>query len=102
AGIPALVNVVHNESNPLIIVMDNKTAAMTGHQPYPGIEKTGRGSKGPKVKIEEVIKACGVKNVKIINQAQDYSDFVKSVKAFLKEEKLTVIIARSPCLRIKK
>jgi len=102
AGIPALVNAVHNESNPLIIVMDNKTAAMTGHQPYPGIEKTGRGEKGPKVKIEKVIKACGVDNLEIINQVKDYSGFIKAVKRFLKEDKLTVIIARSPCLRIKK
>ena len=102
AGIPALVNVVHNQSNPLIIVMDNKTAAMTGHQPYPGIEKTGRGINGPKVKIEKVIKACGVDNLEIKDQKKDYPKFVKTVKKFLKEDKLTVIIARSPCLRIKK
>lgn len=102
AGIPALVNAVHNESNPLIIIMDNKTAAMTGHQPYPGIEKTGRGEKGPKVKIEEVVKACGVDNLEIINEVKDYLGFIKAVKKFLKQDKLTVIIARSPCLRIKK
>jgi len=102
AGIPALINVVHNESNPLVIVMDNKTAAMTGRQPYPGIEKTGRGEKGAKVKIEEIIKACGVNNLEIIDQVKDYSQFVKAVKKFLKQSKLTVIIARHACLRIKK
>ena len=42
AGIPALINIVHNQSNPLIILMDNQITAMTGQQPYPGIAESGR------------------------------------------------------------
>ena len=62
AGIPALINTVFNQSNPLIIVMDNSTTAMTGHQPHPGLKTDS----APVVKIENIVKACGVKNLKII------------------------------------
>jgi indolepyruvate ferredoxin oxidoreductase alpha subunit len=101
AGIPALINIVHNESNPLIILMDNQITAMTGQQPYPGIPDTGRIEKGQKVKLEEIVKACGVKNMKIIEPAEDYKEFVKTVKDFLKKDTVSVIIARRPCIRIK-
>jgi indolepyruvate ferredoxin oxidoreductase alpha subunit len=102
AGIPALINIVHNQSNPLIIVMDNQTTAMTGQQPHPGIKEAGKKEPGIKVKIEEIVKACGVKNLEIINPVKDYQRFVSAIKGFLKKDKLGVIIARSPCIRIKK
>ncbi|MCX6737974.1 MAG: thiamine pyrophosphate-dependent enzyme [Candidatus Parcubacteria bacterium] len=101
AGIPALINIVHNESNPLIILMDNQITAMTGQQPYPGIPDTGRKEKGQKVKLEEIVKACGVKHIKIVEPAEDYKEFVKTVKDFLKKDTVSVIIARRPCIRIK-
>ncbi|MBU1045663.1 indolepyruvate ferredoxin oxidoreductase subunit alpha [Patescibacteria group bacterium] len=102
AGIPALINIVHNQSNPLIILMDNQITAMTGQQPYPGIAESGRKEKGQKVKLEEIVKACGVKHLKIIEPAKDYKGFIKVVKDFLKKETVAVIIARRPCVRIKR
>ncbi|MBU3964542.1 indolepyruvate ferredoxin oxidoreductase subunit alpha [Patescibacteria group bacterium] len=102
AGIPALINVVHNQSNPLIILMDNQITAMTGQQPYPGIAESGRKEKGQKVKLEEIVRACGVKYLKIIEPAEDYKNFVKTVKEFIKKETVAVIIVRRPCIRIKR
>jgi indolepyruvate ferredoxin oxidoreductase alpha subunit len=87
AGIPALINTVFNKSNPLIIIMENLTTAMTGHQPHPGV----RG-----IKIEEVVGACGIKNVKIVDPAQ-IKEFESVVKKFLKKSEASVIIARHPC-----
>jgi len=102
AGMPALVNIVHNQSNPLVIVLDNRITAMTGQQPYPGIKDAGREKEGVRIKIEKVIEAFGVENLKIIDPVENYQEFVNTVKTFLKKDKVAVIIARHPCLRIKK
>ncbi|MBU3918322.1 indolepyruvate ferredoxin oxidoreductase subunit alpha [Patescibacteria group bacterium] len=101
ASMPALANAVHNQSNPLIIIMNNSITAMTGQQPYPGITETGRKEKGKLIKIEEVVKALGVENLRVIDP-NNYKEFVKTVKDYLNKNELAVIIARSPCLRIKK
>ncbi len=96
SGIPALINTVFNKSNPLIIVMDNQTTAMTGLQPHPGAPSTPNG-----IKIENIIKACGVKNLKVINPINQ-KEFVQVVKNFLNKKEVSVIIARRPCIWIKK
>lgn len=92
ASIPALINTVFNKSNPLIIILDNGTTAMTGHQPNPGVAG---------LKIEEIVRACGVKNVKIIDPVQ-IKEFENTVKDFLKKKEVSVIIARHPCLFIER
>jgi len=86
AGIPALINTVFNQSNPLIIIMDNQITAMTGQQPNPG----------QTVKIEEVVSACGVKNLKVISPL-DQKAMIKTIKEFLKKKEVSVIISRYPC-----
>jgi len=96
AGIPALINTVFNKSNPLIIILNNQTTAMTGHQPHPGAPAEPNG-----VKIEEIVKACGVKNLKIIDPINQ-EEFINTIKEFLNKEEVSVIIARRPCIWIKK
>ncbi len=91
AGIPALINTVFNESNPLIIVTDNQTTAMTGHQPNPGL-------KG--IKIENIVKACGVKNLKVIDPIKQ-KELIETIKEFLNKKEVSVIIARRPCIFVK-
>jgi indolepyruvate ferredoxin oxidoreductase alpha subunit len=100
AGIPALLNAVHNKSNPLIIIMDNKTTAMTGQQPHSGITKTGMGEKAPKIKIEDIARACGVQNLKVIDQGNQ-KEFIKTIKEFLQKKEVSLIIARRPCVFVK-
>jgi indolepyruvate ferredoxin oxidoreductase alpha subunit len=95
AGIPALINTVFNKSNPLIIVMDNQTTAMTGHQRHPG----GIGKLHPKdslIKIEKIVKACGVKNVAVVDPL-NYQKMKKKIKEFLKKKEVSVIVARRLC-----
>ena len=100
AGIPALINTVYNKSNPLIIIMDNGITAMTGQQPHPGVGKTGMGEKIPEIKIEDIVRACGVRNLKIIDPINQ-KDFIKTVKEFLKKKEVSVIIAKRPCIFVK-
>lgn len=91
AGIPALINTVFNKSNPLIIILDNQTTAMTGHQPHPGSPQEGEG-----IKIEDIVKACGVKNLKIIDPV-NAEEMENSIKEFLEKNEVSVIIARRLC-----
>jgi indolepyruvate ferredoxin oxidoreductase alpha subunit len=91
AGIPALINTVFNKSNPLIIILNNETTAMTGHQPHPasvGIE--------PSIDIENLVRACGVKNVKTIDPVNQ-EEFVTAVKEFIEKPDVSAIVAKHPC-----
>ncbi len=95
AGIPALINTVFNKSNPLIIILENRTTAMTGHQPHPGAPIIPNG-----IKIEEIVRACGVKNLKAVDPINQ-KEFVATIKEFLNKKEVSVIIARRPCIWIK-
>ena len=97
SGIPSLINAIHNQSNPLIIIMDNQTTAMTGHQPHPGIKNDNL----PIIKIENIVKSCGVKNLKILDPAKDSEEFIKTIKEFFKKKEVSVIISRRACARLK-
>jgi len=108
AGIPALINAVFNKSNPLIIIMDNRTTAMTGHQPHPGAALRTDSEyqmtfKMPgAIKIEDIVLACGVKNLKVIDPANQ-EEFAKTVKEFLEKDEVSVIVAKRICaLLVKK
>ena len=96
AGIPALINAVYNQSSPLIIIMDNRITAMTGHQPNPGMGKTGMGEDVEEIKIENVVKACGVKHVKVIDP-KNINELKKTIKEFLNKKEVSVIVAKRIC-----
>lgn len=91
AGIPPLINTVFNKSNPLIIILNNETTAMTGHQPHPGTQG---------VSLENIVRACGVKNLKVIDQANQ-EELVKTIREFLEAPEVSVIIAKHPCKFVK-
>lgn len=96
SGLSELANTVFNNSNPLIIILNNQTTAMTGHQPHPGAP-----ANGGFIQIEEVVKALGVKNVKIIDPINQ-QETVEAIKEFIDKPEVSVIISRRPCLFVKK
>jgi len=91
-GIPPLINTVFNKSNPLIIILNNQTTAMTGHQPHPASVGSDTG-----IKIENIVRACGVKYVKTIDQSSQ-EEFSNTVKEFLEKDEVSVIVATLPCI----
>jgi len=101
AGMPGLVNAVYNKSNPLIIVLDNRITAMTGHQQNPGMGKTLMGGDVEMVKIEEVAKACGVKHIKVLDP-QNMKEFEDAIKEFLQKDEVSVIVCRLVCALLKR
>ncbi|MEM5829433.1 MAG: indolepyruvate ferredoxin oxidoreductase subunit alpha [Candidatus Aenigmatarchaeota archaeon] len=96
AGIPGLINAIHNKSNLLVIVLDNRTTAMTGHQPHPGVALTGMGEETKALAIEGIAKACGVENVRVVN-AFNIDEFIQVAKEFYSLQGVSVIVARGEC-----
>lgn len=66
-GLAGLINAVYNNSNMVLVVLDNRTTAMTGHQPHPGLEKTATGINEKYIDIAEVARAIGVGYVKVVD-----------------------------------
>jgi indolepyruvate ferredoxin oxidoreductase alpha subunit len=101
AGIPGLINAVHNGHKFLLMILDNRTTAMTGHQPHPGSEKGPTCCDITSVSIEEVVKGCGVKWLKVVDP-YDVKGTTEAVKEALAQPRISVIIARRECALIAK
>jgi len=101
SGIPGLINAVYNKSNALIIIMDNRITAMTGHQPNPGMGKTGMGEEAVVIEIENIVKACGVKHVKTIDP-KNINELKETIKEFLTKKEVSVIISKRICALLEK
>jgi indolepyruvate ferredoxin oxidoreductase alpha subunit len=99
SGIPGLVNAVYNNHPVKIIVVDNQTTAMTGHQPHPGTGLTGMGTKGTKVHIEDIVRGVGVPFVKIIDPLK-VKESIRTIREAVAFDGPAVIISRSPCALI--
>jgi len=95
-----LLNMVHNGSNVTLIVLDNSTTAMTGHQDHPGSENTLEG-KGKRVDIEKLVRAIGVEHVLKAN-AFDVKSVDAAIKEGLNHEGLSFIIVEGPCFFVGK
>jgi len=96
AGIPGLVNAVFNGHKVVMVVLDNLTTAMTGHQPHPGTGKTGMGVPRKKVLVEEVARGCGVEFVKVVNPFK-VKEAIKVLKEALQRSDPSVLVFRAPC-----
>jgi len=78
AGLPALVDAVHFNLNVVVVVLDNETTAMTGHQPHPGVAVRADGSSAVKIDIAKVAEGIGVKEVRVV----DPYDVDAAIKVF--------------------
>lgn len=97
AGLPALVNAVHNRHHLLIVVLDNGTTAMTGHQPHPGVHPAPPGYTGVSLDIAEVCRALGATAVEVVNPMQ-YRVALAAIKKALEQPGVQVVVSRAPCI----
>lgn len=101
AAIPGVVNAVYNQAEMTLVVLDNSTTAMTGHQPHPGTGHTMMGEVVAKVNIEAVLQGIGVTAVETVNPL----DLAKSIEVVRKIAGLPgvkAIIFKYPCIAITK
>lgn len=104
SGISGLVEMVYNPpaSGHVLIILDNSTTAMTGHQEHPGTGRLLNHEQTHKVVIEDLVRALGIKRVHVIEPRVGSNDFDRVLTESLASKELAVIIARRPCILIAK
>ena len=100
-GVNGLINAVYNNANQTVIILDNRITAMTGHQPNPNTGMTACGVESPKVSLEEIARACGVKFVEAVDP-YDLTHLLAVLKEAKEKEGVKVIIAKQPCVIMNK
>lgn len=102
SGITGLLDVVYNKSKVKLIVLDNRTTAMTGHQDHPGTGVTLGGETTKEASIEAIAKACGMERIFVCNPFNQ-KELHDILKRELETDAPSLIISRAPCpLRQKK
>jgi indolepyruvate ferredoxin oxidoreductase alpha subunit len=102
SGITGVVDAVYNKSGVTIIILDNGTTAMTGHQEHPGTGISAKGKKTRMVELERLVKGVGVDDVKVVD-AFNMKALRAAVKSSLESPELSVIIVRGACsVRLRK
>ena len=92
AGVPALIDAVHQGVSMTLCILDNGTTAMTGHQPHPGLPYEGR----PAVDMDGLVRGCGVQRLEVID-AYDVKALTKAFRKGMGQEGMSVVIARHEC-----
>ena len=101
SGVTGLINAVYNQSGITLIILDNSTTGMTGHQQHPATGKNLKGEPAPVVLLDELCKACGVKDLQVVD-AYDVKAVEAAVKAATASKEVSVIIAQRPCALLDK
>ncbi len=101
AGVPSLINAVHQRHRFLLMILDNRTTAMTGHQPHPGSRTDPRNPDAIPIPLEDVVKGCGVRWLRTVDP-YDISATIDLVNEALAYDGVSVIIARRECALIAK
>jgi len=101
SGITGLLNSVYNNSDSTIIILDNRTTAMTGHQENPGTGRNLMGQEAPEVDLTMLCRSLGVKRVEVVDPL-DMTQLQEVIKAEVAAPGPSVIIARRPCVLLKR
>ena len=95
-GINGLINAVYNKSKSISVILDNRITGMTGHQENPGSGFTLSGDPTTIIDIEQLVKACGVKNVRTVNP-NNLDEVKEALDWAVSLDEYSVIITRYPC-----
>ncbi len=96
SGITALIDVVYNQANTTVIILDNETTAMTGHQGHPGMGVDARGKKSNRVRLEDLCRGIGVTDTHVVD-AFDMALVESTIKACIGRDEPSVVISRGDC-----
>ena len=99
SAIPSVVNAVYNQADMTLIVLDNSTTAMTGHQPHPGTGQTMMGEIVSKISIENILRGIGLETVETVDPL-DHPLAVETVRRVAAEKGVKAIIFKSPCIAL--
>ena len=99
-GVNSLMNMVYNQATGTVLILDNSTTGLTGHQDHAATGKTLKGEVVPAINIYELCKAMGIEHVVEVN-AFDTKELEKIVKEEVARDAVSVIITKSPCVLLK-
>ena len=99
-GVNSLINMVYNKSSGTVMILDNRTTGMTGHQEHAATGKTLKGEDTYAIDLAELCRAIGVKRV-IEVSSFDVDKLEEIIKESVNGDELTVIIAKAPCVLLK-
>ncbi len=99
-GINSLINMVYNKAHGTVMILDNRTTGMTGHQDHAATGKTLKGEDTYAIDIAALCRAIGVPRVCEVN-AFDTAELERLLKESRDDDVLTVIITKSPCVLLK-
>lgn len=100
SGITGVVNAVYNGTDIVLIVLDNSTTAMTGHQPHPGTGVTMMGDVAQKISIQKILEAIGVSVT--VADPLNLKSAISAVKDAAEQKGVRAIIFKSPCIAVTK
>jgi len=100
SGMTGLAEMIYNPppTGHVVVILDNSTTAMTGHQEHPGTGRTLDHAATGKVIYENLGRALGIEKVHVLPLGKDCAEFQQMLKESLASEKLVVIVARRPCV----
>lgn len=101
SGMTGLLDMVYNKSKGTVVILDNGTTAMTGHQDHPGTGKLLSGEETVTADLEMICHGLGVRRVKVVDPL-DVNALEKVLNEELATPEVSVIIARRPCALIVK
>ena len=99
-GVNSLINMVYNKSTGTVMILDNRTTGMTGHQEHAATGKTLKGEETYAIDLAELCRAIGVKRVIEISSF-DVKGLEEVIRESVNGDELTVIIAKAPCVLLK-
>jgi indolepyruvate ferredoxin oxidoreductase alpha subunit len=95
SGITGLINAVAGGHELLLVILDNRTTGMTGHQPHPGVDHTIFGEFSSKVDLAGLVTACGVAPVRV--NPFNHKATVAALTKLKETSGVRVLIAEAPC-----
>jgi len=96
-GIAPLLDIAYNKGTSTVIILDNRTTAMTGHQDHPATGRTARGEETFRLDLAALCRALGVEDVRVADP-YDLEAFEEHAKTALANRAPSVIIADRPCV----
>jgi indolepyruvate ferredoxin oxidoreductase alpha subunit len=101
AGITGIINAVYNQTDIVVVVLDNSTTAMTGNQPHPGIGLTMMNTKTEKISIEKIVTALNVSAVIKVNPLNQNAA-KEAVRSLMAQKGVRILIFEAPCIAVSK
>lgn len=99
-GINSLMNMVYNQSCGTVVILDNSTTGMTGHQDHAATGKTLKGEVVPAINIARLCRSLGIEHVYEIS-AFDLDGLTEAFKRETQRDAVSVIITKAPCVLLK-